>query len=1292
MQFARGTVETNAFDDLIIYDGADNTAPVLFANPANTGNLGPAGSGILTTDPDFFAVDVYSTSGFLHMTFTSDPSVQCATSTVYDPWEWTVTCIDCVSPVATASQNLNCATGDFTVDVALTSLGNSATVDIVQAVNGGAATVVHNNVSLLQVYVMGPYLSTDVVDLSIVHASNSNCDVDLGSFSAGVDCIQCGAPAESSSYCYVASDNQSWTYFASGTGSLRLRFLRGTLETNAFDDLTIYDGPDNTFPILFANPANTGNLGPAGSGILTTDPDFFSVDVLATGQYLHMTLTSDPSVQCATSTVYDPWLWEVLCFDCTAPTATASIVPDCNNYQFSVAVDLTSLGDATDVDIVGSVNGGASTVLADNVSTLGMTTVGPFASASVVNLNVVHNQDALCNASLGNLTFTCPPTVLCGVYSNSTVASIPDASNIVSTIVTGPMMGERITDLDVVIKINHTDLADLDIRLTSPSGTVIDILNDQCASKDSMNVRFSDEAATTIVCGTVLTVPLVGEYRTSGTLADALSAFDTQLFEGTWTLSVTDDATTDLGSLIQWCLIPTLVTPDCPDVPTALAVTSNTFNSVTLNWTPGATNTGYAIEYGPVGFTPGTGTVVTGALPPPAVVGGLASGETFQFYLTETCLAGDAVAIGPVTGSTLLLVNSYPYCNDLEGYTLSGLTCATVNNLAPALGWTNANEGAAGTDWLTDENGTSSTITGPSLDYFPGVTGGNYLYIEASTCASRVAQLYSPAFDFTSLTNQPVVSFWYHMCGNDGAMGTLSLEMESPVGAGNWTTVFSRSGEDPDQTTEASAWKEVRVTLTNLPASTASFRITGTTLATGFEGDMAIDYFCVTEAPCFLPQASVSHTCTSLFTYSAEVTVTDLGPHTGVDISDGLGNNVLNAGLGTHVLGTYGNGTNISVSLTSVNDGTCVNSYNYSASCVVPTDDCTQAQLLECGVTVTGNTSGMANTLPTNACPFLGAPSLSGVNWWRFSTPIDQEVTLSTCNLASFNTRISVFEGPDCNNLTCANLNDDQSGCSANSSEMSFLALANEVYYVAIHGSGAASGVYTLAITCAAPCLPITLNDHCADAETLTLVLNDGFSIPTLGDNTCAFNDLNPTCNLVGNVQGVWYTFNSGVNSVAYLDLLDDYFGYSATNLSYVLYDGACTPLSASNEIDCATLAEGEDILLPALATNTDYRLLVYNAGGIGTEGTFGVQVTVPAQFDAGIDSVHYPNDLVCTSNIAPVVELRNYGAVALTSVDILFSFDGGATQTFSWTGNLAFNASELVELPPTLLAQGPHT
>lgn len=1291
LQFARGTLESSTFDDLIIYDGADNTAPVLFANPANTGNLGPAGSAILSTDPDFFAVDVVSSGGFLHMTLTSDGSAQCSGSTTYDPWEWTVTCIDCLAPVATAAQNLDCNTGNFTVDVDLTGLGNSPTVDIVEVVNGGAPNVVHNDVSLLQSYVMGPYLSTDVVDISVVHATNSNCDLALGSFSADVDCILCGAPAESSTYCYVANDNQSWTYFASGAGTLRLRFNRGTVESSSFDDLIIFDGPDNTYPILFANPANTGNLGPAGSGVLTTDPDFFAVDVLATGQYLHMTFTSDPSVQCATSTTYDPWEWEVFCFDCTAPTATATIVEDCNNYQYYVSVDITSLGDATDVDIVGSVNGGAPTVLSDNVSATGVVTVGPFASASSVALNVVHNQDVLCNTSLGSLSFTCPPTVLCGVYSNSTVTAIPDAGNVVSTIVTGPMMGERIADLDVVIKINHTDLADLDIRLTGPSGTVIDILNDQCASKDSMNVRFSDEAATTIVCGSVLTVPLVGEYRTSGTLADALSAFDTQLFEGTWTLSVTDDLSSDVGSLIQWCLIPTLVTPDCPDVPTGLAVASNTFNSVTLNWTAGATNTGYEIEYGPVGFTPGTGTVVSGTLPPPAVISGLASGASFQFYLTETCAAGDAVVVGPVIGSTLLLVNSYPYCNDLEGYTTSGVTCATVNNLAPVLGWFNVNEGASGTDWLTDENGTGSTVTGPSIDYSPGTTTGNYLYIEASTCASRVAELYSPAFDFSALTNQPVVSFWYHMCGNDGAMGTLTLEMESPVGAGNWTTLFSRSGEDPDQTTEASPWKEVRVTLTNLPATTGSFRITGTTEATGFEGDMAIDYFCVTEAPCFLPQATIANNCPNLFNYELVVNVTNIGPHSGVDISDGV-NTVTNVGVGSHTLGTFPNGTQVTVSLTSVDDGTCINTYDYAASCVVPTDDCTQAQLLECGVIVSGNTSGMSNTLPANACPFLGAPSLGGVNWWRFSTPIDQEVKLSTCNVASFNTRISVYEGPDCNNLSCLTLNDDVAGCSANSSELDFLAVANVEYYIAVHGSGAASGVYSLSITCTAPCTPVTVNDRCADAIMLVPALNDGLSIPTVGDNTCAFTDANPGCNLVGSVQGVWYTFNSGLNTTAYLSLLDDDFGYTAPNLSYVLFDGACTPIGATGEIACATSAEGEDILLPALMTNTDYRLLVYNAGGVGTEGTFGVEITVPAQNDAGIDSVHYPNDLVCTSSIAAVVELRNHGAAPLTTVEIIFSFDGGAPQTYEWTGNLAFNASELVELPTTLLAQGPHT
>ncbi|MBP7450405.1 MAG: hypothetical protein KA817_10215, partial [Flavobacteriales bacterium] len=695
LKFNRGTLESNAFDDLTIYDGPDNTYPILFANPANTGNLGPAGSAILNTDPDFFAVDVTATGADLFMTLTTDGSVQCATSTTYDPWEWEVLCLNCIQPSVSTSIVEDCFGGSFTVEVTVSNTGDGATVDL-ESVPG---SVEHNDVPASATpYVMGPYLNGSTVNIFVRHENDATCDLDLGTFestcppiidtypycedfesanlcvpstcvavlactstaldpvgwqnsttdgsgqwsvdeggtsststgpgtgagtgqpdyvpgtstgnyvymesgscagntiealspifdvsvfpnpairarmaynmfgatmgtlaidiedpalsnnwtnlwslsgdqgqgwfltpnldhvytgtavryrvrgvsgtsftsdmafdyfcvrptplcfdpiasvtsvvpdcnagtltldvdvtslgdattvtveyalnggsyvpgcvlgapgicqivagaadvvsvrvvhnqdgdcgldlgdhdSGGVYCITCGAPVVQSTYCYVADDNQSWLYESNGGGTLLLEFIRGTLETNSFDDLTIYDGPDNTYPILFANPANTGNLGPAGSAILNTDPDFFAVNVTATGNSLYMTLTTDGSVQCATSTTYDPWVWEVVCLDCSYPVATAAVVNDCPNAQYFVSVDITDAGSGGMVDIVSNLNG-----LEANDVGVGVHVVGPFANGTPVIITLVHPDNTLCNLELGSFFDCCQGT------------------------------------------------------------------------------------------------------------------------------------------------------------------------------------------------------------------------------------------------------------------------------------------------------------------------------------------------------------------------------------------------------------------------------------------------------------------------------------------------------------------------------------------------------------------------------------------------------------------------------------------------------------------------------------------------------------------------------------------------------------------------------------------------------------------------------------------------------------------------------------------------------------------
>ena len=95
---------------------------------------------------------------------------------------------------------------------------------------------------------------------------------------------------------------------------------------------------------------------------------------------------------------------------CTAPTATYTIVPNCNNNTFNVSVALTSMGNASSVQIK---NG--NTVL-QTVSSAGTYSVGPFTSGTNVSLLVANAANANCASTAQNLTYTCPCTPPTAVY------------------------------------------------------------------------------------------------------------------------------------------------------------------------------------------------------------------------------------------------------------------------------------------------------------------------------------------------------------------------------------------------------------------------------------------------------------------------------------------------------------------------------------------------------------------------------------------------------------------------------------------------------------------------------------------------------------------------------------------------------------------------------------------------------------------------------------------------------------------------------------------------------------
>jgi subtilisin family serine protease/subtilisin-like proprotein convertase family protein len=137
-----------------------------------------------------------------------------------------------------------------------------------------------------------------------------------------------------------------------------------------------------------------------------------------------------------------------------------------------------------------------------------------------------------------------------------------------------------ISDLNVNLSVDHTYVSDLRIRLISPSGTSVQLVNRRGGARDNLRVQFDDEATSAIGAATG---DLSGTFRPE----TALSAFDGQNARGRWTLEVTDVASWDVGK----------------------------FNSLTLQFNSGSSSAASS------GGTSGSPTVPAGGIAPPTISG-----------------------------------------------------------------------------------------------------------------------------------------------------------------------------------------------------------------------------------------------------------------------------------------------------------------------------------------------------------------------------------------------------------------------------------------------------------------------------------------------------------------------------------------------------------------------------------------------------------------------------------------------------------------------------------------------
>lgn len=197
--------------------------------------------------------------------------------------------------------------------------------------------------------------------------------------------------------------------------------------------------------------------------------------------------------------------------------------------------------------------------------------------------------------------------------------------------------------------------------------------------------------------------------------------------------------------------------PSCPE-PINVQASSSYQDSITVSWDDrGATQ--WIVEYGPVGFTPGSGDtlLVTGS--PNTVIHNLENTTRYHFYVHTVCSSTTIPSSTPAVGSVACSAIQAPFYTNFEDENWHGLS-QYGNNYRYAKCWF-ATHGTIGTDKMQSFSGT-----------FPGDhTNGSGQYWASQYYFLLPRSLRTPELDLSQLTS-PELRFWsyfYHENSGDTA-------------------------------------------------------------------------------------------------------------------------------------------------------------------------------------------------------------------------------------------------------------------------------------------------------------------------------------------------------------------------------------------------------------------------------------------------------------------------------------------------------------------------------------------
>ncbi len=229
-------------------------------------------------------------------------------------------------------------------------------------------------------------------------------------------------------------------------------------------------------------------------------------------------------------------------------------------------------------------------------------------------------------------------------------------------------------------------------------------------------------------------------------------------------------------------IIKVVAAPTCLP-PINLDSLDATTTSIQLGWDEQNSATTWSIEYGPTGFTPGTGTVISGVNTNPYTVSGLDPSTTYDFYVQSDCGGGDeSYWGGPVTIPTQCGVTPAPF---YEGFSTGELPIC----------WTNVSSNTTSTSsnnfWSFDESG------GYGASGNGGKAEGTFAMSDGSSPYPDSMMLITPEIDLSTLTN-PALSFEWFSNNTNYPGDNVPLIVLVTKDNINWITLDTLQGDDLD--------------------------------------------------------------------------------------------------------------------------------------------------------------------------------------------------------------------------------------------------------------------------------------------------------------------------------------------------------------------------------------------------------------------------------------------------------------------------------------------------------------